>query len=386
MSAMVNMPTRLVFGVDAIDELGDLARELGGQRVLVVTDAGVAAAGHLARATAALTRAGLVAEVFDAVRPNPTTADVEACRAAARAAGADLLVGLGGGSSIDTARGCNFLLTNGGRMEDYRGRNTASQPMLPLIAVPTTTGTGSEMQSFAIIADERTHEKMACGDPKAAAAVAVLDPTLATTQPRFVLACTGMDCVAHAVESAVTRARTPESVTFAQQAWTTASASFPRVLADPTDLEALGAMLRASAFAGIAIERSMLGAAHALANPLTAVYDVVHGHAVGMMLAHVVRFNAEDEETRHEYADLGRLADPDLDDASDETAVEAFVDRIVGLLDRAELPSTLAACGVPGAAVDTLAEAASRQWTAQFNPRSVSVEDLAALYRAACPS
>ena len=131
------------------------------------------------------------------------------CLGAARAAGIDGIVGLGGGSSLDTAKGCNFLLTNGGRMQDYWGVGKATRPMLPLIAIPTTAGTGSECQSFALIADETTHQKMACGDPKAAARVAILDPPLTLSQPPRVAACTGMDALSHAVETAVTKGATP---------------------------------------------------------------------------------------------------------------------------------------------------------------------------------
>jgi hypothetical protein len=161
--------TRIVFGHDTLEQVGTLARDLGGKQVLLVTDPGIAAAGHPARAVTFLEAAGLHVEIYDQVRENPTTADVDRCVAIARECGADLLIGLGGGSSMDTAKGCNFILTNGGRMHDYWGIGKATKPMLPLIAIPTTAGTGSECQSFALISDEETHQKMACGDPKAAA-------------------------------------------------------------------------------------------------------------------------------------------------------------------------------------------------------------------------
>src|SRR5207248_3803517 len=146
-----------------------LARDMRAKKVLLVTDPGIVAAGHAARAQASLKAAGLQIAVFDKAKENPTTKCVDDCMAVARAAGIDTLIGLGGGSSMDTAKGCNFLLTNGGHMQDYCGVGKASRPMLPLIAVPTTAGTGSECQSAALIADERTHQKMACLDPKAAA-------------------------------------------------------------------------------------------------------------------------------------------------------------------------------------------------------------------------
>ena len=195
---------------------------------------------------------------------------------------------------MDTAKGCNFLLTNGGQMKDYWGVGKATQPMLPLIAIPTTGGTGSECQSFALITDEATHQKMACGDPKAAARIAILDPALTLSQPRRVTACSGIDAIAHALETAVTKTRNPLSLIFSRAAFQLTMAGLPRVLEAPGDLDARSQMLWGAACGGTAIENSMLGAAHSAANPLTAHFGITHGQAVGMMLPQVVRFNALD--------------------------------------------------------------------------------------------
>ncbi len=377
--------TRLVFGNDSLERLGELARELSSsRRALVVTDAGIVGAGHVERARQALEATGLSVAVFDGVRENPTTRDVDACVAAAREANADLLVGLGGGSSMDTAKGANFLLTNGGQMRDYWGvGGKVSRPLLPLIAVPTTAGTGSECQSFTLIADEETHQKMACGDPKAAPRVAILDPTLTVSQPRRVTACTGLDAIAHAVETAVTTRRSPVSWLYSREAFRLTATNFARVLDAPDDLEARGAMLLGAAYAGIAIENSMLGAAHSLANPLTARFGIVHGQAVGMMLPHVVRFNAEMPEARRAYHELAVSTGLMESSAPPERAGTALADCLTDNLRQAEMPASLAVCGVMEEAVPLLADEAARQWTARFNPREITVADFAALYRAA---
>ena len=375
--------TRLVFGNNGCDRLGELAKELGARRALVVTDAGIVAAGHVARGCAALESAGLAVTVFDKVRENPTTLDVDACLEVARASECDLFVGLGGGSSLDTAKGANFLLTNGGRMQDYWGVGKATKPMLPLIAVPTTAGTGSECQSFALIADEQTHQKMACGDPKAAPRISVLDPTLTVSQPRFVTACTGMDAIVHAVETAVTRRRNEYSRLFSREAFRLTILNLTTVLENPDDLEARGRMLLGAAYAGIAIENSMLGAAHSAANPLTAHYGVVHGQAVGMMLPFVVQFNAEEPTTRAAYQELAVTAGLIAPDAAPETAVYALIARLEATLTAAGMPASLRACGVEEALLPTLAQEAARQWTATFNPRPITAADFETLYRAA---
>jgi alcohol dehydrogenase len=307
----------------------------------------------------------------------------ELTRAIAREAGVDLLIGLGGGSSMDTAKGCNFLLTNGGEMKDYWGVGKATRPMLPLIAIPTTAGTGSECQSAALIADEHTHQKMACLDPKAAASVAILDPLLTVSQPPRVTACTGVDAIAHAVETAVTKARNPLSLMFSHEAFTLCATSLSRVLSHPLDVTARGRMLLGAAYAGTAIEISMLGAAHSAANPLTAHFDVVHGEAVGLMLPHVVRFNAHDPATRRAYAELASAPEIACVSDGEAAAVDALIARLEHLLNGAGLPRSLAGAGVKRDAIPMLAREAARQWTAGFNPRAVTVADFEQLYEAA---
>ena len=299
----------------------------------------------------------------------------------AQAAAIDAIVGLGGGSSLDTAKGCNFLLTNGGRMQDYWGVGKAKLPMLPLIAIPTTGGTGSECQSFALITDETTHQKMACGDPKAAPRVAILDPALTLSQPARVTAWTGIDAIAHAVETAVTRKRTALSRVFSREAFKLLMAGLPRVLASRGDLEARGWMLLGAAWAGTAIENSMLGAAHAAANPLSAHFSFVHGQSVGMMLPAVVRFNAQEPAASQTYAELACVAEPLSGHRASGANAEALASRLEQLLDLAGVPRKLGECGVPAEAIPRLSLEAARQWTASFNPRPVTAEDFTALYQ-----
>lgn len=174
------------------------------------------AAGHTASGIESLQAAGITTEVFSAFPENPSSAEVEAGAVMARKFRPDLLVGLGGGSSMDCAKGINFLLSCGGKMQDYRGRGMATGPMLPSIAVPTTAGTGSETQSFAVITDSESGMKMACGDPRAAFRVAILDVNLTLTQPAVLAALTGIDALSHAVESQVCTAATPASQTFSR--------------------------------------------------------------------------------------------------------------------------------------------------------------------------
>lgn len=360
---------RVVFGAGKIEVVGAEAAALGGNRVLLVTDPGIAKTGAVTRAVEAIERAGLAVAVYDEVRENPTTEDVDRCVAVAGAAGTDLIVGLGGGSSLDTAKGCNFLLSNGGRMQDYWGVGKATRPMLPFIAIPTTSGTGSECQSFALIADAESHAKMACGDPKAAAAVAILDPELTLTMPFAVTAHTGIDALAHALETAVCNKRTLVSSAYSIAAWKLLDEGLERVLQHPDDLAARARMQLGAAFAGTAIENSMLGIAHSCANPLTARFGIIHGQAVGTMLPRVIAFNERDPATAAIYASF-----------AGEGGLE---NRVRFHLARCAMDFSLAALGVEEAMIPRLAAEAAEQWTAQFNPVPVTPALLEEVYRAA---
>ncbi|MBL9167806.1 MAG: iron-containing alcohol dehydrogenase [Verrucomicrobiales bacterium] len=366
--------TRLVFGAGSVVRVGEFARESGGNRVLLVTDPGLVKVGHAGRIRELLVQAGMSVTTFDRVRENPTTRDVDDCLQIAREHRVDLIVGLGGGSSMDTAKGCNFLLTNGGQMKDYWGVGKATRPMLPLIAIPTTAGTGSECQSAALIADEATHQKMACLDPKAAARVAVLDPELTLSQPPRVTACTGLDALAHAVESAVTTRRNPLSQAYSREAFRLCAGAFDAVLQGPTDVASRGRMLLGAALAGTAIENSMLGAAHAAANPLTAHFNIVHGQAVGMLLPAVVRLNGADPVPAALYRELAR--------SIGLSSVGDLADFLSQALRTAGVPESLAQCGLQEKDLGGLAEEAARQWTARFNPVPVDATSFAELYRA----
>lgn len=370
--------TRIVFGPGKIYSLGDLAGELGARRALLVSDPGIVAAGHAQRALDALHKAHIEAHVFSDFHENPNTDDVEAGVKMAKRYDPELLIGLGGGSSMDCAKGINFVYTNGGRMQDYWGTGKALKPMLPMIAVPTTSGTGSEAQSYALISDAQTHVKMACGDKKAACRIALLDPTLTVTQPRRVTALTGIDAIAHALETYVTKPRNPVSLAFSREAWRLLAGNFAHVLENPTDLEARGAMQLGACFGGLAIETSMLGATHALANPLTAEFGIVHGQAIGLMLPHVIRFNGE--AFPDWYSELSDSLHGLNGFPSFERTAAGLADYIASLVKVADLPQSLSACGVTRDSLPKLAAGAAKQWTGTFNPRQVGEEELLRLY------
>lgn len=374
--------TRLVFGSGVLEQLGEIAKGLQARSVMLVTDSGLRAAGHCDRAERILAAAGLTSIVYDKVTENPTSDDVERCAEFARPRAVDLIVGFGGGSSMDCAKGANFLLTNGGRIHDYQGFGKAKLPMLPMIGVPTTSGTGSEAQSFAVIADSATHLKMACGDPKAAFRVAILDPELTTTMPRSVTAATGIDAMTHAIESFVTKKRNAISQMFARQAWELLSESFSRVLLRPDDKDARGRMQLGAFLAGAAIENSMLGAAHATANPLTARFGVTHGIAVGLMMPHVIRWNATTSAELYRRLNIAA----GWDDGAGAEASETLASGFTEFLRMADLPITViqaAGQAVTQTDLEEMAADAVKQWTGTFNPRTMDKDSFLQLYQRA---
>ncbi len=360
------------YGEGRLDELGAAAAALDGHVALLVVDGGMVAAGHAERARTALAGAGLEVVVYDGVSANPNDDQVSAVAAELADRAIDLVVAVGGGSTLDFGKAMNFLLSNGGRMEDYWGYDKAELPMLPSIGVPTTAGTGSEAQSYALISQSGTHRKMACGDAKARFRIVVLDPGLLATVPRGVAAAAGMDALSHSLESLVTKVRTAKSVAISQRSFDLLAPVMDQLAADPSiaspfddpELRAdasLGAYL-----AGAAIDHSMLGAAHASANPLTARFGVPHGEAIGLMLAPVIRYNRKAVDRQYRRVDLGGAV--------------PLARRIEATRTRIGLPTSLTQLGISRDDLPRLAEAATREWTGTFNPRPLEADDFHALY------
>lgn len=369
--------TRVVFGPGSLEGLGELARDLGFRRTLLVADPGLIGAGHAARAQGLLARAGIHVVAFHEFGEDPDSAAVGMGADLARGGAIDSLVGLGGGSSMDCAKGIGFLLANGGSIRDYHGFGKAERPLPPMIGVPTTAGSGSEAQSYALISDEASHEKLACGDPSAAFRVAVLDPELLLSHPRGPTAVSGFDAISHAVETWVTTRRNPHSEMLSREAWRRLTGSYARVLQEPTDLEARASMQLGAFYAGAAIEASMLGAAHACANPVSASFGTAHGIAVSLMLPSVVRWNTPVAAER--YAELLALMGAP---ASTDPAA-ALADRLETMAVLGGLPRGLAAVGVTDTALDRMAHEAAEQWTGRFNPRPFDLAGARELYRMA---
>ncbi len=368
--------TRFIFGEGSVQRLGQLAADFRPRCVLVVSDPGIIDVGHDAVAVESLRSSGLRVESFHDFGENPTSAMVDAGVEKAAAVQPDLLIGIGGGSSMDCCKGINFVYSCGGTIHDYQGVGRATADMLPMIAVPTTSGTGSEAQSFALISDAQTHTKMPCGDPRAAFRIALLDPQLTVTQPSRVTALTGIDAVSHAIETYVTKRRNPMSTTYSRRAFGLLAEGFSKVLHEPENMEARAQMQVGACFAGMAIETSMLGAAHATANPLTARYDITHGQAVGLMLPAVIRMNGAAHSDW--YAELLREVEPTVA-ASD--APERLAEMVTQWLREAGLATSFDELSIPLSGIDAFVEEALKQWTGTFNPIPLDADRTRQLYR-----
>lgn len=325
-------------GFGSLSRLPEIREELGFKQSLLVSDVAI--------------YAGQIPDVvwFSDFSPNPDSEAAQRGSVTAAQSQVDSIIALGGGSSMDCAKAINFLLTNGGSMSDYRGYGKARRPMLPMIGIPTTAGTGSEAQSYAVISDAATKTKMACGDPKAAFAITILDPELTRSVPCAVRAASGFDAIAHAVETLVTKRRSALSLVYSREAWQRLSRSYMR-----TDDRSLEDMQVGSYLAGLAIENSMLGGAHACANPLTKNYGILHGDALAALLPSVVRWNACPE-----YQEFH----------------PALADFLANLARDAGLPGSLRELNVPKSDLARLSKEASEQWTGFFNPRPLNALEI----------
>ena len=338
-----------------------------GQKVLLVTDAGLRSANRVREIEDLLTASEVSFFVLDTVTENPETDYVEARAKELHGEGIGAIIALGGGSVLDSAKALNFLLTQPGRMIEYWGFAKAKRPMLPSLAIPTTAGTGSESQAYALLSESSSGRKLACGDVKARYSRVILDPELLLTVPTRIANAAAIDAMSHAIESLVSTASNPVSRQLSQIAWSLLAPNLGA--AQASDVDGLGRMSLGAYLAGAAIEQSMLGAAHASANPLTTRFGVRHGEAVGLMLPAVVRFNSRG--TNIHYQQLLGVEGP-----------YQLANRLEELLVEAGLSSRLSQLDIPRTSLQGLAEEAANEWTGDFNPRKVTSRDFEKLYQA----
>jgi alcohol dehydrogenase class IV len=370
-------PVKLVFGQPTADSLpvaldeirNESGPDAGAQRVLLISDAGLRDVGLVDEITLVLRENRWDVTVFTDVRSNPTTQDVEAGLEIARRENVHALVAVGGGSVIDVAKGIGLLMTNGGSYADYQWRGRPiERPILPLVALPTTSGTGSEVTKVAVIADEETHFKKGVLSPQMFCRAAIVDPALTLSLPARLTATTGADALVHALEAFVGRRANPASDALALAALTRAWRFLPRATHCGEDVEAREGMALASTLAGLAFDQSGLGIIHSLAGPLAERYDLHHGLCTGLLLPYGLGFNLPALGEKRDVL-LRVLQLPDI--ASNEEVVE----HLKGWLRELGLPLTLSELGIKDPDLAALAEEASRMVLLPNNPRPATTGD-----------
>lgn len=375
MALRFSSPTRVVLGDDALDRLPAEILRLG-KCALIVTDAGIAATGLIDAVRARMDTDGAV---FDGVAGNPTVDQVDACRDAVQSSGSDVLIALGGGSPIDVAKAAGVLSTNGGRVSDYEGLDRVQEAPLPVIAIPTTVGTGSEVTKGAVITNTVTKVKMVLVSDLMFPAVAILDPRMVATLPGHIAAGTGMDALTHAIEGYVAKGANPLTDALNLAAIRMIGEHLrPAVAGRP---ESLYQMLVASCMAGAGFHDAGLGLVHALANTLGGHFGVHHGTANALFLPYVMEFNVVAAPAK--FAAITEALGEPTSGLSVIAAAKRAPQLVHELARDTSVPRTLTELDIPSDAIPALAEDALVQMDRPGNPRPNTRADLEALYRAA---
>ncbi|GGH31067.1 alcohol dehydrogenase [Alsobacter metallidurans] len=378
-----NTAKSIVFGAGSIAGLGEIARPMAGTRIALVTDRGVITSGLVEPALASLRAAGIEVAVFDAVVADPPEAVVMAAVEAATAAGAQGVIGLGGGSSMDVAKLVALLAAGRESLADIYGVGFARGPRLPLILVPTTSGTGSEVTPISIVTTGE-NEKKGVVSPVILPDVALLDPDLTLGLPPHVTAGTGIDAMVHAIEAYASASpnNNPLSRMLARQALQLLGGALLRAVRDGSDAAARGDMLLGAMLAGQAFGNSPVAAVHALAYPIGGRYHVPHGLSNALVLPHVIRFNAP--AAAGVYAEIAADLFPDLAEVGTPMRADAFAEALAGLAPACQLESRLRDVGIPQEALPTLAADAMKQTRLLVNnPRPLTEADALEIYRQA---
>ena len=368
----------IIYGLGALSQIGQCAKRLGGERVMVVTDPGVIDAGWVDECAKFLDRADVKFIVYDNVVTNPRCYQVAEGATLYREKQCDVIVAVGGGSPIDVAKGVAVLVSNHGMIHDYVGCNLVTQPIPPLICMPTTAGTGSDVSQFAIIADPREKIKMTILSRAIMADISLIDPRLLQTKSDELMAATGIDALTHAIEAFVSSISWPLTDPHAFHAIELVFQHLRTAVAT-RNIPALEGMAVASLEAGIAFSNAILGAVHALAHPLGGVYDIHHGLANAILLPVVVRRNLEHAPKK--FAEIANAMGLDTRGISMENVAEEVPRMIEQLICDINLPNTLSAVGVRSADIPALARDAHRDLCMETNPHHYTVAEIESMYR-----
>ncbi len=376
MQFMFGIPSFVHFGEGVSAKLGEMAAGMGARKAFVVYDKGVKAAGIVDGLIASLTAAGIEAIEYDGVLPNPPDTQVEEAAAIARSAAVDLIVAVGGGSSIDSAKAINILLANPSPINRYDGINTVKAPGKPLIAIPTTAGTASEVTAFSIVTDTARKKKMVIGGQFVGATIALADPLLTVGMPPKITASTGLDALTHAIEAYVSKGAMIPTDVLALKAIELISGNIVTATKDGSNIESRSAMLLGSMMAGFAFTNAVLGLVHSIAHPLSAHFNLPHGVANAIGLPHVMEYNMPAAPAR--FRDIAVAMGLDVTGRSDAEAAQAAVEFVKKLNRDLEIP-TLKECGITRDMFDRLAEDALKEVSTLFNPRDPSKEEILAI-------
>lgn len=371
----------IVFGEGSLAEAAHAAGRLGARRPFVVTDPGLVEAGWPAELTAQLREAGLAPQVWADVTPNPKDHEIEAGHRRYTEAGCDVVLGLGGGSVIDAAKGVALLAANGGRILDYEGIDRIEHPIPPLIMLPSTSGTGADVSQFCIVTDTLRRTKITIMGRALVPDVSVVDPRLLVTMPEWLNAASGLDALTHGIEAFVSLAHGPLTDHHALQAISLVHDNLARTMRCPRDAAARSLMAQAALEAGLAFTNAILGATHAMSHQVGGLLDLPHGVVNGVLLPHVIRFNGADEPER--FVPIAQAMGLDVAGVPADVAVEMVAGAVRELGDEVGVPKGLAALGVASEDVPRLARLTLGDACLTTNPRGASVEDIDRLFRTA---
>lgn len=371
----------VVFGPGSLGEAGYAASRLGARRPFVVTDPGVVEAGWVSQLLGLLRTQGLSPLLFADVTPNPKDHEIRAAYEAYGEAGADVIIGIGGGSCIDAAKGIAILSGNGGDILDYAGIDQVTLPIPPLLMIPTTSGTGADVSQFCVVTDTDRHVKITIMGRALVPDISITDPQLLTTMPEWLNAATGLDALTHGIESYVSLAHNPLADGHALNAVGLVCRHLRLTMVRPQDMEERTRMAQASLQAGLAFTNAILGATHAMSHQVGGLLDAPHGVVNGVLLPHVIRYNALAAPDR--FVDLARSAGLAVEGMPGEEAAELLADHIRALAGDVGVPRRLRELGVTEADLEILAGTTLEDACLTTNPRKVSRDDILRLFREA---